>query len=78
MTFGEKLRVERDAAGLTQQALAAQSGIPLGTVRHYEQGYRLPSYAAVVAISLALKCRLDAFADCSDVQAEAKPKRRKK
>ena len=37
-TFGEKLRELRDAAGMTQTAMSEAAGVPIGTVRDYEQG----------------------------------------
>jgi transcriptional regulator with XRE-family HTH domain len=43
MTFGEKLREVREAAGLTQAGLAAAAGIGLATVRDYEGNRRSPS-----------------------------------
>lgn len=59
--FGEKLRAARAAAGLSQSQLAEKSGIPLGTLREYEQNRREPllSKACKIAVALGMPC--DAF-----------------
>jgi len=46
--FGERLRVLRKTRGLTQAALAAQSGLSVHAVQAYEQGNRVPGEPAVV------------------------------
>lgn len=38
MHIGVKLKQLRQAAGLTQEQLAEAAGLPLGTLRNYEQG----------------------------------------
>lgn len=40
-------RWARQATGLSQQAFAARYGIPLGSVRDWEQGRRAPDAAAL-------------------------------
>lgn len=60
-TFGEKLRELRDAAGLTQLALAAAAGVPIGTVRDYEQGSRDPLLSNAQRLAKALGASLDVF-----------------
>lgn len=40
--FGTVIRALREAAGITQEQLAEQSGVVLDTVRSYEQGRRRP------------------------------------
>ncbi len=42
MTFGEKVRAARIAAGYSQRQLADLAGISLRTVQNYESGQRLP------------------------------------
>jgi transcriptional regulator with XRE-family HTH domain len=41
-TFAEKLKALREQANLTQTRLAEASGLPLGSIRNYEQGQREP------------------------------------
>lgn len=42
----------RKRAGLTQQAFARQIGVPLGTLRNWEQGRRMPDGPARVLIAM--------------------------
>ena len=60
-TFGEKLRELRTAAGLTQAGLASASGVPIGTIRDYEQGKRDPLLSTAQKLAHALGKGLDAF-----------------
>jgi transcriptional regulator with XRE-family HTH domain len=78
MTFAEKLRELRDAAGLSEAKLAAAAGLPFGTVHTYALGLRKPSFAAVVKIAKALGVDCTAFAECEDVTGEEEEKPTKK
>jgi transcriptional regulator with XRE-family HTH domain len=62
MTFGQKLKELREAAGLTQAQLAAASGVPIGTVRDYEQTRRDPQFSAVQKLARGLGLGIEAFA----------------
>ena len=74
MLFREKLTELRQAAGMTQDALAAASGVPLPTVRKYEQGQRVRvPFSAVITLARALSVDCLAFASCSDMVGEAAP-----
>jgi transcriptional regulator with XRE-family HTH domain len=81
-TFAERLRELRERAGLTQEQLAARSGVPLPSLRGYEQGQREPYWhvAFRLAAGLGVDCR--AFADCvqsetgKSQKAKAKSKRK--
>lgn len=42
MKFGEKIRMERKRAGLTQQDLADAVGVSLRTIANYERQGKLP------------------------------------
>ncbi len=66
MTFRDKLIELRQAAGMTQPALAAASGVPLFTLRNYEQSKTAEriNFAYVVALAKALGVDCTAFADC--------------
>jgi transcriptional regulator with XRE-family HTH domain len=64
MTFGERLRQLRDRAGMTQAGLAEASGLPLGSLRNYEQGQREPYWSVVFKLADALGVPVEAFRDC--------------
>lgn len=49
----------RKKARLTQPAFATASGIPLDTVRMYEQARTMPSLERLVIIADTLGCRID-------------------
>lgn len=51
----ERISYWRRQRGLSQQALAEKSGVPLGTIRGYEQGVRWISPENSIALSRALK-----------------------
>jgi transcriptional regulator with XRE-family HTH domain len=77
MTFAERLRSLRDAAGLSEAKLAAASGVSFASIHEYGLGRRMPSFVAVVKIAGALGLDCTAFADCEDVTpAPEKPKRK--
>jgi transcriptional regulator with XRE-family HTH domain len=59
----------REQAGLTQARLAEASGLPLGSIRNYEQGQREPYWAVVFRLAAALGVSADAFAVCVDESA---------
>ena len=66
MTFAAKLREIRAAAELTQERLAAESGLGLGTIRDYEQGKREPLLSTAFKLSRALGVSVEAFAASAD------------
>jgi len=67
MTFAEKLRELREAAGLTEAALAERAGVAYTAYREWATGRRAASFAAVVKLAKALGTDCSAFAECSDV-----------
>jgi transcriptional regulator with XRE-family HTH domain len=83
--FSDKLRQLRTTAGLTQEDLSERTGVPVTTIRGYEQGQRKRVTLAVatrLAAALGTDCR--AFADCEDVAGDdaedapaPKPRKRK-
>jgi len=79
-SFGEKLKGAREAAGLTQAQLAEQSGIPLGTIREYEQNKREPLVSKAGKLARALRQPIEALLpnDTDAGQAEAAPAAKKK
>jgi len=70
MLFGNELKRIRVSAELSQEALAQRAGMSVGNVRNYEQGIRLPSFAAVLKLAKALNVDCSAFAECDDVRAD--------
>lgn len=79
MTIAELLKDRRKALDLTQEELAEKSGVPLGSVRNYEQGHRIPSIATAAKLARALDLDLNEFAKCEDSGDEppAPPRRRR-
>jgi putative transcriptional regulator len=74
MGFGKKLKELRKAKRMTQDALAAASNIPVGTIRDYEQGRRDPLLPTAQKLAGALGVSMDELA--APITA-AKPPRRK-
>jgi len=66
MTVGEKIRVARKAAGLTQQALATRLGITQALVGHYERGIRNPKLATRSRIAEVLGIDVILLFDMAD------------
>jgi transcriptional regulator with XRE-family HTH domain len=62
-SFGGRLRELREAAGLTQQALADLAGMHRQGVNKLEMGEREPTWASVKALCRALGVRCTAFED---------------
>jgi transcriptional regulator with XRE-family HTH domain len=65
MTFADRLRELREAAGLTQEALADATGLSLGAVRNYEQGIREPYWSTIFKLADALGVSVEAFRECA-------------
>jgi transcriptional regulator with XRE-family HTH domain len=59
--IGLKLRELREAAGLSQAALADRSGVAQRTISSIEQGRNKPSFETVVALANALGTDCRAF-----------------
>lgn len=59
--FGTKLKAMREAAGLTQTALAELAGLTRDGVAHLEQGRRKPSWETVQSLARALGVSCEAF-----------------
>ena len=86
MTFGEKLKELRKAAGKSRVDLAVAAGVSVGFVRDLEQGHRAnPSWNTVIAIVTALGTDCTAFAGCAEAPpappaapAPASPRKRRK
>jgi transcriptional regulator with XRE-family HTH domain len=71
MSFGAKLKELRQQAGLSQTQLAEASGVPVGTIRDYEQSKRDPLLSSAQKLAAALSQSLDAFAPANNAAAKA-------
>jgi transcriptional regulator with XRE-family HTH domain len=60
--FGQLLKAVRQHVGWTQLQLADKSGVPVGTVRDYEQGKRDPLLSTAGKLADALGVSLDVLA----------------
>ena len=68
MTFGEKVRAARLAAGYSQRDVSEMTGLSLRTIQNYESGERLPkqreSYTLMSrALNVPIQTLLDENAD---------------
>lgn len=54
-----RLKQARNAAGMTQREAADASGIPLGTLRRWEQGVNDPDTDALIALADLYGCSTD-------------------
>jgi transcriptional regulator with XRE-family HTH domain len=75
MTFGERLKQLRDAAGLSQPALAEKAGVKVWSIRNWEHGRREPDWRALLDLAAALGVQAEAFADCTSARADAGEKK---
>jgi transcriptional regulator with XRE-family HTH domain len=61
-TMGQRFKRLREAAGLTQAELARRTGIPMGTIRNWEQELRIPRFDHAIRAADALGISLDELA----------------
>jgi transcriptional regulator with XRE-family HTH domain len=64
-SFAELLRAERQAAGLSQYALARKAGLSKQGLSLLEKGEREPTWATVQLLAAALGVDCRAFADAA-------------
>lgn len=62
-TLGEKIRLYRQAAGISERDLAAMCGISASGLRNYELGNRIPDFDTLVVIAENLRVSFYAIAD---------------
>lgn len=60
--LGARLKQIRESRGMSQPALAEAAGVPLGSLRNWEQGIRTPAFDAAVDLAVALGVSLDVLA----------------
>lgn len=58
-TMGQRLQRLRERINLSQPQFAAKAGVPVGTLRNWEQDWRLPSLPAAVRLAAALGVTVD-------------------
>lgn len=56
LSTGDRIRIARDAMGLSQQVLASQVGVAKAMVGQWEIGNREPKVPALIALADALAC----------------------
>jgi transcriptional regulator with XRE-family HTH domain len=75
--MGERLQKARRAKGLSQPQLAAAAGVPVGSLRQWEQGRREPLLSAAARVASALGISLDALAGVVPAAGKARGNRGK-
>jgi transcriptional regulator with XRE-family HTH domain len=63
LSFADRLRTQREAAGLSQYALAKKSGLTKQALSRLELGEREPTWATVQLLALALGVDCRSFTD---------------
>lgn len=62
--MGQRLKRLREAADMSQPDLARQAGVPLATLRNWEQDRGMPRLDNAVKIARALHISLDTLVEC--------------
>lgn len=65
--FGENLSEIMDERNMTQQELAAASGLSIGSINAYLHGQTPPGIKAIINLSYALDAELSDLLDFGDV-----------
>lgn len=60
-TFGERLRDQREALGLSRHNVADQIGMTHIAIRSIENGLSVPSFETVLRLAVALNLPLDPY-----------------
>ncbi|HKI36065.1 MAG TPA: helix-turn-helix transcriptional regulator [Gemmataceae bacterium] len=80
MGFGDMLKEAREKAGLTQKQLAEKTGLPLTSIRNWEQNHRMPRLGVVPvlakAVGVPVEQLLVMMASQAPPPAPPKPKRK--
>ncbi|HTU18977.1 MAG TPA: helix-turn-helix transcriptional regulator [Gemmataceae bacterium] len=72
-TLGGRLQRLRSEAGLTQMQVSERAGVPLTTLRNWEQDRREPLASALFKLARALGVSCEAFTDSSLQPPAAEP-----
>ena len=73
MSFGGHLRTLRGAARLSRAELARRTGVPVSTLRKWENGRGFPGPAVCLRLAEALGVAVERLAEGVDDPAEGKP-----
>jgi transcriptional regulator with XRE-family HTH domain len=75
--FRQRLQDLRLRAGLTQESLAARSGLTHYAIRNWEQGHRLPSALALLRLARTLGVSMESLLEGveEDEAPQAPPKK---
>jgi transcriptional regulator with XRE-family HTH domain len=73
MSFGQHMRGLREEAGLSRAALARRAGVPVGTLRNWENGRGFPSLAACLRLAGVLAVPVERLAEGAEDPAEDEP-----
>lgn len=74
--FGERLRTQREAKGMSQKELGEKSGIHSNTIARLERGEQEPAWPLVLALAKALAVDCTAFSVEPEVESD-KPEDKK-
>src|SRR5262245_25951168 len=74
--FGERLRVLREARGMSQAQLADDAGVNVFTISKTERGLQEPAWPLVLALAAALGVEVGAFVANGAAPQEARPRGR--
>ncbi len=77
-TLGQRLQRLRQAAKLTQEKLAEQSGQSFGNLKNWERDYRTPGLWAALQLARALGVPLEELAECAEPEPKAKADEKKR
>ena len=72
-SFGELLRKEREARGLSQSELAEKAGLQPSAISHFELGRRTPSFDNLKRVADALSVTVDYLLGRQPQHANAGP-----
>lgn len=76
MTTGEKIKIAREKAGLTQEELAKKIGLTKAAISRYESGQREPKISSIKKLSAAFGVKWEKLLDdrfLGDEEPETKP-----
>jgi transcriptional regulator with XRE-family HTH domain len=73
MSFGGHLRTLREKACLSRAELARRAGVPVSTLRHWENDRGFPHLAACLRLAEALGVPAERLAEGVDDPAEGRP-----
>ena len=73
MSFGGHLRMLRQEAGVSRAGLARLAGVPVSTLRHWENDRGFPGVPASLRLAEALGVPAERLAEGVDDPAEGRP-----